>query len=442
MNKKVFFWGIFQTFLILLIYIFLVFIKNDKFLVYTFLYSFFLSFNILKNNKKNILFNDSKLIFLIFLFLYGFFNPVVEFVVEGSLSISTYLATIIYASCIPAYTLGVSFVKSNNYDQNYLSKINTQKKKSISYNIYLLFLLIILLLYVSLDFYSQGILFKPSVALRINRLELFTEITQFKIVVGLFITSIFLFFIYYFASLTKRVKYIVIILFCYFVLMELSVGNRRDFLPMIVGFFWIFVNTKGIKLTFIKFIYIVIGLFLFLFLGSIRSSATSTETFNYFNLVMLTLSSNEFIYPFYTLGYSVSKFLSGTLSFSYGTTIFYNPIVFFIPRLFFPDKPLSLAVQFVNEIDSAMGYAYSPVTEFFVNFGILGPFICFLILGVIISKIQSFKDQRLNFIFFTLIPDFCRGEIATFLYQFFVVSFFIIILPYLFFLIKKTKISV
>jgi hypothetical protein len=213
--------------------------------------------------------------------------------------------------------------------------------------------------------------------------------------------------------------------------MELSVGNRKDFLPMIVGLFWIFVNTKKIKLTFTKFIFLLLGLFLFLFLGSIRASATSDEAFNFFNLILLTLSSNEFVYPFYTLGYSVSKFLNGTLIFSYGSTIFFNPILFFIPRLIFTDKPLSLAVQFVNDIDSTMGYAYSPVTEFFVNFGFIGPFIGFFFIGLIISKIQTLRDQRLNFILFTMILDFCRGEIGTFIYQLIIVSFFIIIFPFL-----------
>ena len=432
MNKKTIYGGIIQSVLILLIYMILAFVKNDHILIYIFIYSFFLSFNVLKNTKNNILFNDTKIIFLIFLFLYGIFNPILQFIIEETLSISTYFATIIYASCIPAYTLGVILIKSNNYDLNYLSVIQAKVNKSSSYIIFLILILILLLLYVSYDFYSQGILFKPSIALKISRLELFTDISQLNIVVGLLISSIFLFFIYYFSTFSNKIKSLIIILLFYFILMELSVGNRRDFLPMIVGLFWVFVNTKKISLSFYKFVFLILGLFIFLFLGSVRSSATSDEAFNYVNLFLLTLSSNEFVYPFYTLGYSVSKFLNDSLIFSYGTTIFFHPFLFFIPRLIFPDKPLSLAVQFVNDIDSTMGYAYSPVTEFFVNFGFIGPFFGFLIIGLIISKIQSFRDQRLNFVIFTMIPDFCRGEIATFLYQLIVISFFIIILPSIF----------
>jgi oligosaccharide repeat unit polymerase len=374
-------------------------------------------------------FNDSTVIFLIFLFLYGIFNPIVEFFIQGSLSTVTYFSTIIYASSIPAYLLGVAFVKSDRYDLYYLNFGNNNFYKIKNYNIFLIFILSLFLLFVSFDFYSQGIFFNPSIALKTSRLELFTEISQIKIVVGLLISSVFLYFIYYFSSLSIRFKGIVIFLFCYFVLMELSVGNRRDFVPMLVGFFWIFVNTKKISFTFSRFIYMLFGLFVFLFIGSIRSSASIEEGFNFSTLAITTLSSNEFVYPFYTLNHSVAMFLNGSISFLFGLSIFVYPVLYFIPRFIFPYKPSSLAVQFVKEIDSTMGYAYSPVTEFFVNFGIIGPFVGFLIVGIIISKIQSFKDQRFNFIFFTMIPDFCRGEIGTFLYQFFFVSFFLVLLP-------------
>jgi oligosaccharide repeat unit polymerase len=441
MKKKLFFFGIVQSVIILLIYLLLVFIKEDYVLIFTFIYSFFLSFNILKNKTQNFFFNDTTVIILIFLFLYGFFNPIVEFVLQGSLSKVTYFATIIYASCIPAFILGIAlaFKTKNRYNISYLALVNPNIKKSKNYNIFLISILGLLLSYVSFDFYSQGILFNPSVALKTNRLELFTEISQFKIVVGLFISSIFLYFIYYFTTLSIRVKSVVIFLLCYFVLMELSVGNRRDFVPMIIGFFWIFVKIKKINFTFRRFIYLLLGLFFFLFLGSIRSSATTDEAFNFSNLALSTLASNEFIYPFYTLGHYVDKFLNGTHVFLYGLSIFLYPILFFIPRDIYPEKPISLAVQFIKEIDSTMGYAYSPVTELFVNFGVIGPFVGFLIIGIIIFKMQSFKDQRFNFVFFTMIPDFCRGEIGTFIYQFFFISFFIILLPNLLKNISKGK---
>ncbi len=428
--------------IILFIYLYFIFIKEDQLLIFTFTYSFFLSFNIIKNKNKAFFFNDSTVITLIFLFLYGFFNPIVELVLQGSLSKVTYFATVIYACCIPAFTLGVAFGNSSSYNLSYLALVNPNSKQSKNYNIFLIFLLCLLLSYVSFDFYSQDILFNPSVALKTNRLELFAEISQLKIVVGLFITSIFLYFIYYFSTLSIRVKLLVIILLCYFVLMELSVGNRRDFVPMIIGLFWIFVNSKKINFTFRRFIYMLLGLFFFLFLGSIRSSGTTDETLNFSDLALSTLASNEFVYPFYTLSHYVDKFLNGSMVFLYGSSIFLNPILFFIPRVIYSGKPISLALQFVSEIDSTMGYAYSPVTDFFVNFGVFGPFFGFLVIGIIIIKMQSYKDQRFNFIYFTMIPDFCRGEFGTFIYQFFLISFFFIFLPFLLRTVSKDNSSI
>ncbi len=432
--------GIIQLVLILPIYLFLIFFQNDLFLIFLFLYSFFLSFNVVKNKNSSLLFNDSCVIFLIFLFLYGIFNPLVELVIFGELSKVTYLATLIYASTIPAFVLGVILVKSNDHDINYLS-IFYKKIKNNKYNFFLLFLLIALIFYVSYDFYSQGILFNPSVALKISRLELFSEINQLKILIGLLISSIFLYFIYYFPTFSMQFKLIIVFIFCYFVLMELSVGNRRDFVPMIIGIFWTLVNYKKFIFNFSRFIFMILGLFSFLFLGSIRSTASIDQSFNFSNLALLTLSNNEFIYPFYTLVHYLSKFLNGSIDFLYGSSIFFNPFLYFIPRTIFPDKPISLAVQFINEINSSMGYAFSPVTELFLNFGIIGPFFGFLFIGYFISIIQSFKDQRINFVFFTMIPDFCRGELGTFFYQFFFVSLFIIVIPNLFFNLKKYNLS-
>lgn len=442
MNRNLFFFGIFQLLFILILYIFLVFIKIDYILIFIFIYSFFLSFYTLKYKINFFLFNDSTVVFLIFLFLYGFFNPIVEITMQGSLSLITYFSTIIYASCIPAYIIGVSFIKFKRFDLNFFNKVNQNSKQSKNFNLFLLYLLSLLLLYTSYEFYREGILFKPSVALTTSRLELFTEISQLKIVSGFLISGIFLYFIFYFSTLSKGLKFIVIFLLCYFVLMQLSVGNRKDFLPMLVGFFWIFVNNKKIKFTFLRFIYMLLGLFLFLLLGSIRSIASTEDVLSFSNLAILTLSSNEFVYPFYTLGYHVAKFLDGSMVFLYGLSIFIYPILYFVPRFIFPEKPISLAVQFVNEIDSTMGYAYSPVTEFFLNFGVIGPLVGFLIIGIIVSKIQSFKDQRFNFIFFTLIPDFCRGEIGTFIYQFIFLSFFIVIFPKLIISIKSKNLSI
>jgi oligosaccharide repeat unit polymerase len=429
MRNSFFILGNMQCLLILVLYMILCFFKNDIFLISTFFYSLILGFKVIKNKHKYLLFNDSLAILLIFLFLYGFFNPIVGFFLDGEISKVTYFATIIYASTIPAYILGSSLVISSNYDVKYINCIGL-KQYNRNYTVFLILILFNCLLYLSYDFYSQGILFNPSVALKTNRAELMSGVSQLQVIVGVFTTSIFLYFIYYYKAIPYKVRLIFTFLLSYYVAMQMSVGNRRDFVPMIVGFFWVFVNYKKLRFTLARFAMLLVGLFLFLFLGTLRSPELLEDGFNISKLAIVTLSSNEFVYPFITLTYAVDSFLKGTLSLYYGSTILFYPFLLFIPRVIFPLKPISLANKFVlDNFGGGMGYAYSPVTEFFVNFGILGPFFCFFLLGMIVSKMQGYKDQRIIFVFFTMIPDFCRGEISSFIYQFFFVSFFIIILP-------------
>ena len=429
MRKVFFIVGNLQFLLLLVFYCVLFFLKNDLFLILIFFCSLFLGFKVLRCRSEYILFNDSLAVLLIFLFLYGFFNPIVSFFVEGEISQETYFASIIYASTIPAYILGTSFFPSSKYDLKYLSTLSSKKYDS-HYTFFLLIILIICLLNISYNFYSQGILFNPSVAFNSNRVELLSSVSQLQVVIGLFVTSIFLYFIYYYKAIPHKFRLVFIFLLVYYVSMQMSVGNRRDFVPMIVGFFWVFVNYKKIQFTLGRFVVLLVGLFLFLFLGTLRSPELLEDGFDISKLAIITLSNNEFIYPFMTLKYAVADFFKGTLSLYYGSTILFYPFLLFIPRVIFPLKPISLASKFViDNFGGGMGYAYSPVTEFFVNFGIFGPFICFLLFGMLISKTQGFKDQRIIFVFFTMIPDFCRGEISSFIYQFFFVSFFIISLP-------------
>jgi oligosaccharide repeat unit polymerase len=431
MRKILFILGYLQFLLLILFYCILFFFKNDLLLVLIFFYSLFLGFKVLKSKNEYILFNDSLVLLLIFLFLYGFINPIVSFFVEGEIPQDTYYATIIYASTIPAYIVGSSFFSSSKYDLKYLSTLRL-KKFEYNYNYLLIFILVVCLLNISYNFYSQGILFKPSVAYNSNRVELLSSVSQLHVVIGLIVNSIFLCFIYYYKTIPYKFRITFLFLLIYYVTMQISIGNRRDFVPMIAGFFWVYVNYKKIQFTLGKFVILLFGLFMFLFLGTLRSPELLEDGFDINKLAVITLSNNEFIYPFITLKYAVTNFFDGTLSLYYGSTLFFYPFLLFIPRAIFPLKPISLASKFVlDNFGGGMGYAYSPVTEFFINFGIFGPFICFLFFGMLISKIQGYKDQRIIFVFFTMIPDFCRGEISSFVYQFFFVSFFIITIPVL-----------
>jgi oligosaccharide repeat unit polymerase len=418
-----------QCFLLLALYVFLFFFKIDLLLIITFIFSLLIGFKAVKNKTGYLLTNNSVIILLLFIFLYGIFNSIIDLFLFGYITKTIYFATLIYASALPSYVLGSLLIKPTQYNITYFNTIEN-KKYDRFYVYFLLLMLVLLLIYKSITFYKEGLLFNPSVLKNVSRLELFKEINQLWVVTGLMITSISLFFIYYYNILPIKIRLIFICCLVYYITLQLSVGNRRDFIPMIIGAFWIYTNFKKIKFTYNWFFFILIGIFLFLFMGSLRGEMNLAENLNYSELMLDTLSNNEFIYPFFTLSFAVEAYFQGLLSFFYGKTIFLNSILIFIPRVMFDGKPNSLANQFViDNFGGGMGYAYSPVAEAFVNFGLLGPAIVFFLLGLLVSGMQEFRDQRFIFIFFTMVPDFCRGEFSTFIYQFFFVALFIIIIP-------------
>ena len=59
-----------------------------------------------------------------------------------------------------------------------------------------------------------------------------------------------------------------------------------------------------------------------------------------------------------------------------------------------------------------MGFAYTPVTEAFLNFWYVGPFIVFTVLSLLLVKLvkNSYAHPGLYFVAFALVVDFNRGD--------------------------------
>lgn len=417
-----------QCIVILFMYTVLANYKIDGLFIFVFFYSFFLGLFMLKNQFKILLANNSVLIFFIFLFLYGIFNPTIEFLMLTEITSRTYFAAIIYAACLPSFLLGTIIFKKIDYASLYL---NSKSKFKKSYAIFVIPVLFSLIAYKVVTLYEAGLLFNPSALKGVDRAKYFDTINQVDVVVGLLITSIFIYFIYNFSHLSKKMRKLVIGILVFYVAIQLSAGNRRDFIPMLIGFFWIFANYKKLRFTFIRFLGILIVIALFLFLGTVRSSIIRNESLNSSQALLETLTSNEFTYPFFTLSFEIEKNLNNEQKLLYGKTIFIDSFLIFIPRDFYPEKPLSLGTMFKKDNfgDDGIGFAYTPVTEFYKNFGGLGPAFIYFVIGMLIVRLQNRSDQRLNFILFTMLIDFSRGEIATFFYQFVFVSLFLLIIP-------------
>lgn len=415
--------------LILLIYTYLFFSKNDMLLICVFSFSLLAGLLLLRFRIKKLLINNIIAISLVLLFLYGIFNSIIEIALYGEISYNVYLATLIYGTSIPALVLGTIFYTPSSYDAIYVKYLQQNYNfQRIEYKSFLISCLLFLLLFQSIYLAEQGILFKPNLLKDVDRIDIFKEMNQSFVLVGYLINGIFLFFIFYYKTLAIYLKIIIISFLFYFMLMHLSLGNRRDFTPLIIALFWVWVNINSIKISLKKIIVLLVVIFSSIFLGTLRAfPAAGINDFP--RLMLITLNSNEFVYPFYTLSSSAAKYLSGTLTYLYGWSYFIFPLLIFIPRVLYPNKPFSAAADFVAEQGGGMGYAYSPVTDAFNNFGLVGPFIVFFLIGIILSKFQYFKDQRYIFIFFTMLPDFYRSEMSSTVYQYVFFSMFLIIIP-------------
>ena len=131
----------------------------------------------------------------------------------------------------------------------------------------------------------------------------------------------------------------------------------------------------------------------------------------------LLVTQSEFVSPIQTL----MHYIDVSRPLRWGWTYIAAPSLF-IPRAFWPDKPESLSLQFMRDKFGSiflMGFAYTPVTEAFINFGWLGPFVMFSLLSIIMVKLVRNADlyPGLYFFAFAYVLDFNRGDFGGTLYS-------------------------
>jgi hypothetical protein len=240
--------------------------------------------------------------------------------------------------------------------------------------------------------------------------------TQTWVVLMFVVNGLMMYMILGWRQLTKQARTVLVASMTAFIALQISMGNRRDFLPM-------FIMLAGVvaarRHAIIRVRTIIIGLFLFAaltILGVLRQVINSPMLLAS-DPVTLLVTQNEFVSPIQTLMYYVAKPHALRL----GSTYFTAPLLF-IPRVFWPDKPESLSLQYMRDAFGTiqmMGYAYTPVTEAVLNFGFVGPFIVFGILSILMVKLVKNADMRPGFYFicFALVVDFNRGDVGGLFYS-------------------------
>ncbi|HEY4954599.1 MAG TPA: O-antigen polysaccharide polymerase Wzy, partial [Gemmatimonadaceae bacterium] len=217
-------------------------------------------------------------------------------------------------------------------------------------------------------------------------------------------------------QLSRKARVLLVISVTAFTLLQLSIGNRRDFMPMFIYLAGI-AATKRHAIVRAGTVALAGAAFIALSILGVLRQVIANPMLLASNLSSLLVTQNEFVSPIQTLMYYVQK----TRPLRLGWTYFAAPSLF-IPRVFWPEKPESLSFQFMRDAFGSvemMGYAYTPVTEAFINFGWIGPFIVFALLSLGMTKLVKHADAYpgLYFICFALVVDFNRGDFGGLFYS-------------------------
>ncbi len=212
-------------------------------------------------------------------------------------------------------------------------------------------------------------------------------------------------------SRLSRGKRIALVLSVFaFVGFQLAMGNRRDFLPMLVGLAGIIATRRQSTIRLGAVIVGFIAFAAFTAIGIVRQVISDPGVLTRFNPVEILVTQNEFVSPIYTL----MHYVEADRPLRWGLTYLSAPTLF-IPRAIWEWKPESLSLQFMRDAfgtTGLMGFAYTPVTEAFLNFSFVGPFVVFVVLSILLVKLVKNADAHpgMYFVCFALVVDFNRGD--------------------------------
>jgi oligosaccharide repeat unit polymerase len=207
-----------------------------------------------------------------------------------------------------------------------------------------------------------------------------------------------------------------------FVMLHIGLGNRRDFLAMFIFLLGMIASRRMSVIRLRTLAIALVAFLIFVVAGLLRQVQSEPWMLATSDPIGLLADQNEFVMPIQTLTYYASEKRSPL----YGMTYFLAPTAF-IPRALWPEKPRGLSLQFNKDRFGDVivpGYAYTPVTEAFINFSIVGPFVVMSLVSLVTVFLVKNARRRpfLYFLCFALALDFNRGESAGVLYSLVVIG--------------------
>lgn len=282
-----------------------------------------------------------------------------------------------------------------------------------------LILLVLLGFACSLFFYSKVINVSGDI-LSVSRLELVNSVSDtgwylkyFMIAYSWFILGVF-FNDYKNKAKNKSIVFFALLpVFIYFYSL-LLVGSRREVVFVLVFVVLLLFTKNGAVFSFKQKLVTAFLVVSIVSMGAFRHSDDSSTA------VVLMNTFGEFIFPINTLVYYIHL---DFLDFNYGSTYF-QFITNFIPKEIFPDKPLPLAVQFAKMLsvpgqEFTMGYAFTPISEAFVNFGYLSIIIFPVLLAFFAYSLELLVNKYPLFLLILLsqVVNFQRSDVASLIFE-------------------------
>ncbi len=203
---------------------------------------------------------------------------------------------------------------------------------------------------------------------------------------------------------TYKELFFLIILVAFWSLSLLT--DRRNLFTLIIFLVFLFFD-KLKKINFKKLLILGLCIISLMSMSYFRSGTNRRDINN-----VLFLSLGEFIFVNYVSEY----YINNCEDLYYGRTYVFDTMVSVIPRRFYPNKPETLSVKFWREAKTNVGYAFNPVAEGLINFGVKGAVLIVPFVILFFIKMAYWFSKK-NFLYYFIICgesiNFYRGTFSS-----------------------------
>ena len=338
---------------------------------------FLLLFLILCNSKLYL--NDIRLIFVGLYSLYGLAFPLLTyfgidarriFLLNAS-QFDIAMSTFLYASGLFGFSVGqmIMNVKFDKYHSRQHSA-----RRPLTFNLIVLICSIFVMIML---IHLSGI---NPFDFTLSRYAKVSHLTKGWVYLNLLLLGWLAYFICSLRQLKRRAKIIFFIAFALYIIIHFSLGDRRELSYVFLLLFLVYAQQHKIILSIKNLIFIIFLVVAVCSWGIIREHGINPAT----------LIDSEIFHSFQTVVYYVTN--PGSWDLKYGETYLRFPL-YFVPRFLWPQKPVSLNAEFASSVEHGGGTAFTFTTEAYINFGIIGPFLFFLFLSVLLSYLVKKRNS-------------------------------------------------